>query len=77
MTQIVRRLLDRFYYAFIYRRLMVLAHRHGWHHTRTHYPDGDMLLVCHWCGLRYVAERRGYKSAITTEAQTSDIVEKK
>jgi hypothetical protein len=56
------------YYRFIYRRLMKLAHRYGWHHTRTCYPEGDTLLVCDWCGLRYVEKRAGYKPAIESAA---------
>lgn len=46
-------------YGWFYRTLMKLAHRFNWHHTRTCYPDGDTLLVCDWCGLRYVKHRRG------------------
>lgn len=45
-------------YGWFYRNLMKLAHRYGWHKTRTCYPDGDTLLVCDWCGLRYVKHRR-------------------
>lgn len=45
-------------YGFFYRNLMKLAHRFNWHHTRTCYPDGDTMLVCDWCGLRYVSHRR-------------------
>ena len=55
------------YYRFVYRRLMVLAHRFNWHHTRTCYPDGDTLVRCDWCGLSSVMQRRGYKPAITNE----------
>ena len=63
------------YYKFIYRRLMVLAHRFNWHHTRTCYPDGDTLLVCDWCGLRYVSHRRhqvyDYEPITSAEAEES------
>ena len=45
------------YYKFIYRRLMRLAHRHGWHKTRVCYLDGDTLHVCDWCGLRWLEKR--------------------
>ncbi len=55
-----------FYYRFIYRRLMKLAHRYGWHHTRRCYPDGDTLLICDWCGLRYV-EKRAMRVIFTDE----------
>jgi hypothetical protein len=54
------------YYRFIYRRLMRLAHRHGWHHMRTIYPEGDTMVICDWCGVRDVIQRRGYKPAIST-----------
>ena len=55
-----------FYYRFIYRRLMRVAHRYDWHHTRTVYPDGDTMLVCDWCGLRYVSHRRPLREATET-----------
>ena len=41
----------------LYRRLMKLAHRHGWHHMTTCYPCGDTMLVCHWCGIRIVTHK--------------------
>lgn len=53
------------YYKFIYRRLMKLAHRFDWHHTRTCYPDGDTLKVCDWCGLSCVTKRGNYKPIIS------------
>ena len=59
------------YYRFIYRRLMRLAHRFNWHHTRTCYPDGDTLVVCDWCGLSKVMQRRDYKPAIECGAAES------
>ena len=45
------------YYRLIYRPLMRLAHRHGWHrmkHVNLHppltgFPDG--FLRCEWCGI--------------------------
>lgn len=54
------------YYLFIYRRLMMLAHRFNWHHTRTCFPDGDTLVVCDWCGLRQVVNRVPRVPYITT-----------
>jgi hypothetical protein len=36
---------------------MKLAHKHGWHHMKTCYPDGDTLLRCDWCGLSVVTKR--------------------
>ena len=48
------------YYKFIYRHLMKLAHKHGWHQMRTCYPDGDTLLRCDWCGLSVVTQRAKY-----------------
>jgi hypothetical protein len=47
------------YYRFIYRPLMRLAHRYNWHHTKTIHPGGDTMLVCDWCGLRYLKAIRG------------------
>ena len=41
----------------LYRRLMKLAHRHGWHHMTTCYPCGDTMLVCHWCGISIVTHK--------------------
>jgi hypothetical protein len=41
----------------LYRWLMKLAHRHGWHHMTTCYPCGDTMLVCHWCGIRIVTHK--------------------
>lgn len=39
--------------AFLYRKLMRFAHRHGWHHiTRSQMENGDVQNWCHWCGLR-------------------------
>lgn len=58
-------------YGTLYRWLMKLAHRFNWHHTRTCYPDGDTLMVCDWCGLRCVMQRRGYKPAISKESGDS------
>ena len=45
------------YYNCIYRPLMRVAHRFGWHHMRhhpayppdSHAPDG--FLKCDWCGI--------------------------
>ena len=44
-------------YGKFYRNLMKLAHKYGWHHMRTCYPDGDTLLRCDWCGLSVVTQR--------------------
>lgn len=49
--------MKRLYYRFIYRPLMAVAHRHGWHHMKhvnphppqTGFPDGFMQ--CEWCGI--------------------------
>lgn len=45
-------------YGTLYGALMRFSHRFNWHHTRTCYPDGDTMLVCDWCGMRYVKARR-------------------
>lgn len=50
-------MIKHLYYKFIYRHLMRLAHKHGWHHMRTCYPDGDTMLKCDWCGLSVVTQR--------------------
>ena len=52
-------------YGRLYGAFQRFVHRHNWHHTRTCYPDGDTLVVCDWCGLRTVMQRRDYKPAIT------------
>ena len=42
----------------LYAWWMKLAHRHNWHHMKPCYPDGDTMLVCHWCGIRIVTYKR-------------------
>ena len=47
----------RWLYWFMWRAVMRLAHRHGWHHMKHHtpqppqtaFPDGCMK--CEWCGI--------------------------
>lgn len=43
-----------FYYRFIYRHLMRLAHRYNWHYAPIIGPmdDGKRFRWCHWCGMR-------------------------
>lgn len=41
----------------IYRVIMKIAHRYNWHYAPPIYPEGDTLLWCKWCGLRYVEAR--------------------
>lgn len=44
-------------YWFLWRAVMRLAHRHGWHHMKhvslhsplAEFPDG--FLKCEWCGI--------------------------
>ena len=59
------------YYRFIYRHLMRLAHRFNWHHTRTIYPEGDTLLVCDWCGLRYLKQKRNWTPPLPPDVLVS------
>ena len=42
---------------WLYRPVMRLAHRFNWHWMPPCYPDGDTLLVCSWCGARYLARK--------------------
>lgn len=44
------------YYRTLYRPVMRLAHKFGWHHMKTSrpYPDRGVLHWCHWCGVRCV-----------------------
>lgn len=42
------------YYRLMHRPLMRLAHRYNWHYAPPCYPDGDTMLWCHWCGMKYV-----------------------
>lgn len=56
------------FYGFVYRAIMRLAHRFNWHYAPPCYPDGDTMLVCHWCGFRQVVKRRDYKPAIPLKA---------
>lgn len=51
-------------YYIGYRALMKLAHKFHWHYAPPCYPDGDTMLWCHWCGLRQVVRKRGYKPTI-------------
>ncbi len=44
-----------FYYRFIYRRFMKIAHHHNWHHMKPCFIEkGETLLWCHWCGIRII-----------------------
>ena len=56
-------------YSWLYRGTMKASHRFNWHHTRTLYPEGDTMLVCDWCGLRYVSHRAGYKPVVSISEQ--------
>jgi hypothetical protein len=58
---------------YLYPHLMRLSHRFNWHHTRTCYPDGDTLIVCDWCGLRYVARRRGQVDKVISVSGTAHV----
>ena len=57
------------YYRFIYRRLMRVCHKFGWHKMREVYPDGDTMLICDWCGLRVVTHRRKHAYQEISTAQ--------
>lgn len=41
----------------LYRLIMKIAHRYNWHYAPPCYPDGDTVLLCHWCGMRDVIRR--------------------
>ena len=55
-------MINYIYYKFLYRPLMKLAHKHGWHHMRTCYPDGDTMLRCDWCGISVITKRAKNKN---------------
>jgi len=42
----------RMFYRWLYRPLMVFAHRYHWHYLRERgpFPDGVRQLYCDWCG---------------------------
>lgn len=45
-------MIGKFYRIFIYRHLMRLSHKFGWHYMRTIGPiDGATLVRCDWCGV--------------------------
>jgi hypothetical protein len=50
-------MVTRLYYWLVYRRLMTVMHRFGWHHMRHHAPFPphtdmpDGFLKCDWCGI--------------------------
>jgi len=46
-------------YAFAYRSAMRALHRFGRHWFKRCYPDGDVMLWCHWCGERRVLAEGG------------------
>lgn len=54
---------------YIYRWLMNMTHRHGWHHMTKCYPEGDTLLVCHWCGIRIVTHKRSQQRLAKVEGK--------
>jgi hypothetical protein len=57
-------MIKNFYYKFLYRRIMKLAHKYGWHHMRTSYIEDpsnntiSTLVRCEWCGLSTITHRQ-------------------
>ena len=57
-------MIKNFYYKFLYRRIMKLAHKYGWHHMRTSYIEDPFnntistLVRCEWCGLSTITHRQ-------------------
>lgn len=49
---------------WIYRIIMVIAHKYNWHYAPPIYPEGDTQLWCKWCGFRSTIKRANlnYKS---------------
>lgn len=45
------------WFRLFYRPVMRMAHRFNWHYAPPIFPEGNTLLWCQWCGLRYVAAR--------------------
>ena len=55
-------------YGFFYRLIMKIAHHYNWHYTQPCYPDGDVMLWCHWCGVRVVVKRAAEHGVQWTES---------
>ena len=53
-----------FYRIGLYRLVMRVTHRFNWHYMPPCHPDGDTMIVCHWCGARYVTKRAGDVPAV-------------
>lgn len=41
----------------LYRPVMRWMHRHHLHYLKECHPEGDTMLWCEWCGVRYVMPR--------------------
>lgn len=53
------------FYGGVYRGVMQLAHRFGWHYApRRIDPDGSEACWCQWCGLRATMKPANYRPAI-------------
>ena len=52
---------------YLYRLAMRIAHRFNWHYAPPIHPEGDTLIWCKWCGLRYVAERAKHYPLVTND----------
>jgi len=50
------------YLRFLYWPVMKLMHRFDLHYCPPHEIEGDIVLRCNWCGLRYTKSRRGDKT---------------
>lgn len=53
----IQKCINKLWYFLLYGKFMVMVHRLNWHHMEKCYPDGDTLLICHWCGIRIIKER--------------------
>ena len=57
-------MINHLYYRFLYRHIMKLAHKYGWHHMRTSYVEDpsnntiSTLVRCEWCGLSTITHRQ-------------------
>lgn len=64
--------------AWLYRKLMRLAHRHGWHHISTStMENGDVQNWCHWCGLRETLKKdhfMGMKIGVDSRCPRNTII---
>ena len=46
--------------GYIYRLVMIIAHKYNWHYAPPIYPENDVQLWCKWCGFRQTIKRGKY-----------------